>query len=135
MRRTLLAASVLVVTGACQAFAQVADRGRQLTGRELQALLKDGAIMRSVPCVPGESFLQEDDGQSLAATHGVHLRTRFVVTKNGSAITLRAKTSGDGFPEFARQRFVVVIHDGTGDEQRVTIDNNGTGFSLDLAAL
>lgn len=88
-----------------------------------------------------ESFLQEDDGQSLAATHGVHLRTRFVVTKNGSAITLRAKTSGDGFPEFARQRFVVVIHDGTDRAEstdgtrRIVIDNNGTSFSLDLAAL
>ncbi|MFT3943000.1 MAG: glycoside hydrolase family 31 protein [Ancrocorticia sp.] len=82
-----------------------------------------------------ESFLQEDDGQSLAATHGAHLRTRFVVARAGDAVTLRAETSGDGFPEFARKRFVVVVHDGTDAEKRVTIENAGTGFSLDLGAL
>ena len=88
-----------------------------------------------------ESFLQEDDGQSLAATRGAHQRTRFVVTKNGADVTLRTEASGDGFPEFARERLVIVVHDGvdraesTDGTRHIVIDNNGTSFNLDLAAL
>lgn len=88
-----------------------------------------------------ESFLQEDDGQSLAATRGAHQRTRFVVTKNGADVTLRTEATGDGFPEFARERLVIVVHDGvdraesTDGTRRIVIDNNGTSFNLDLAAL
>jgi hypothetical protein len=99
MRRTLLAASVLVVTGACQAFAQVADRGRQLTGRELQALLKDGAIMRSVPCVPGESFLQEE----IFAANGDYVGIQDRADVNGKASVVGDELCVEG-PGYRRCR-------------------------------
>jgi alpha-glucosidase len=49
----------------------------------------------------GESILHEDDGLTF---DGGFYRTTF--TLDGR--TLRAAATGDGYPEFARERFVVV---------------------------
>ena len=68
----------------------------------------------------GESFLHEDDGLTL---DGGFLRTTFTLRGR----ELEAGVDGDGYPEFARERFVLVC-DGT----RRTIENAGTGFSVSL---
>jgi alpha-glucosidase len=65
--------------------------------------------------VPGSdgtwtSVLQEDDGLTTAAEAGARVRTTFAVTRRGSALRLTAEVTGDGFPEHARERFVVHVH-------------------------
>jgi alpha-glucosidase len=59
-------------------------------------------------------------------------------------VTLRADVDGDGYPEFAREAFVLVVHgaapatvtvDGEALEVRdgrVAIANAGTGFAAEL---
>ena len=100
--------------------------------------------------VPGEdgactSFLQEDDGLTSAARDGARWRTTFTVTRTGDEVSLRADVEGEGFPEFARERFVLVVHgptpasvrlDGAPVELtdgRVVFPNAGTGFTADLS--
>ena len=56
------------------------------------------------------SMLQEDDGLTFAALHGARYRTTFTVARAGAELTLNADVSGDGYPEFARERFVLVLH-------------------------
>ncbi|WP_454293894.1 TIM-barrel domain-containing protein [Salana multivorans] len=94
-----------------------------------------------LPVVDGEhvSWLQEDDGQTLAATHGARLRTSFTVNRSGESVTLRVRAEGDGYPEHQRRGFVVVVHDGTGDgaePRRITIDDHGArpdgGLEIEL---
>ncbi len=65
--------------------------------------------------VPGrdgsrDSMLQEDDGLSTAALRGARYRTSFRLTRHGRTVTLGARVDGDGFPEFARSAFQLVIH-------------------------
>jgi alpha-glucosidase len=55
------------------------------------------------------SMLQEDDGLSNAFRSGALLRTEFELTRQGSQITLSAKSSGNGFPEARRSRFRFVL--------------------------
>ena len=71
---------------------------------------------------PGEgvSILHEDDGLTLS---GGFLRTTFRLT--GSELS--AEVEGEGYPEFARVRFVVVV----GGERRV-VENRGEPFTLSL---
>ena len=62
--------------------------------------------------VPGEdgtfrSRLREDDGLTFA---GGHHSTAFEVTRAGDRLTVRAEVDGDGYPEFARQAFHLVVH-------------------------
>jgi alpha-glucosidase len=88
--------------------------------------------------MPGEdgtwtSFLQEDDGVTTAAAQGARVRTTFTITRTGERVALRADVEGDGYPEFARQRFVVVVHDATERREPVEVTNAGSGFALDLA--
>ena len=66
-----------------------------------------------VPTVDGtyRSFLQEDDGLTFAADRGRALPvTTFEVTRTGDRLTLRADVDGDGYPEFAREAFQLVVH-------------------------
>ena len=56
------------------------------------------------------SMLQEDDGLTTAALDGARYRTTFKLTRRGSAVALQARVDGEGYPEFARQAFHLVIH-------------------------
>jgi alpha-glucosidase len=74
--------------------------------------------------VPGtdgthRSLLQEDDGLTFAARHGARYRTSFTLTRNGNRVELRADVTGDGYPEFARRAFHLVIHGATPDAVRL----------------
>ncbi|HYP76628.1 MAG TPA: glycoside hydrolase family 31 protein [Polyangiaceae bacterium] len=51
-----------------------------------------------------ESMLQEDDGLSRAFASGAFLRTTFTVSRRGHRVTVTLRTSGQGFPEFRRNR-------------------------------
>jgi alpha-glucosidase len=65
-----------------------------------------------VPTVDGEhrSLLQEDDGLTFAADRGQRCRTELTVTRAGHRLELRADVDGDGYPEFAREAFRLVVH-------------------------
>ena len=90
------------------------------------------------------SLLQEDDGLTTAAASGARVRTTFSVTRQGSDLRLTAAVDGDGFPEHARERFVLHPHgatvvsaslDGapaTVVDGAVVVPNTGTAFRLDL---
>jgi alpha-glucosidase len=80
-----------------------------------------------VPASDGtwESLLQEDDGVSTAALAGARIRTRLSVARRGSAVSLQASVEGDGYAEFAREAFHLVVHGA--DVSAVTVD----GESLD----
>src|SRR3954469_2001491 len=77
------------------------------------------------------SLLQEDDGETTAALGGARYRTTFVLERRGSRVTLRGDVEGDGYPEFAREAFRLVVH-GAGAERRKEIANAGTGFAVEL---
>jgi alpha-glucosidase len=86
------------------------------------------------------SMLQEDDGLSFAALRGARYRTRFTVERAGADVTVKAEVSGDGYPEFRRERFVLVLHGAApetghlddaviaGANGRFEIANRGTSF-------
>ena len=97
-----------------------------------------------VPASDGvhQSMLQEDDGLTFAAQEGARYRTAFTLLRAGGELTLKAEVSGDGYPEFARERFVLVLHGATPEEAslddtmiigtggRFEIPNDGVGFSF-----
>ncbi len=99
-----------------------------------------------VPNQDGDYFstLQEDDGITFAAQDGACFRTTFALTRTGQQLTLRADVDGDGYPEFARQQFDVVIHgavvealtlDGDElpfDDDPIVIRNDGSSFVLEV---
>jgi alpha-glucosidase len=88
------------------------------------------------------SVLLEDDGLTLAALRGACYRTTFTVERAGTELTIKAEVSGDGYPEFARERFVLVLHGAapdaasldesmiTGSAGRFDLANAGTGFTF-----
>jgi alpha-glucosidase len=88
------------------------------------------------------SFLQEDDGLTFAALRGARYRTRFELTRRGNQVALRAEVDGEGYPEFAREAFHLVIHGATpgtvrldGTEVQRTgahflVPNAGGGFTV-----
>jgi alpha-glucosidase len=90
------------------------------------------------------STLQEDDGITFAALTGACFRTTFSLTRAGRLVTLRADVEGDGYPEFARQRFEIVIHgavaealtlDGAEhsfDGYPIVFGNDGKSFVLEV---
>ena len=100
-----------------------------------------------VPAADGtyESTLQEDDGLSFDALEGARYRTTFALTRSGDRVEVRADVDGEGYPEFAREAFRVVIHGATpqaarldGVEVRATgpafmLPNAGTRFVLDFS--
>jgi alpha-glucosidase len=86
------------------------------------------------------TFLQEDDGLTIAAQDGAMYRTTFELSRHGSSVTLRADVSGRGFPEFARREFRLFVHGATPNvtvdgqpmsatEDYVAIPNRGAGFT------
>jgi alpha-glucosidase len=97
-----------------------------------------------VPVTDGaySSMLQEDDGLTLAALRGACYRTAFAVERAGTELTVKAEASGGGYPEFARERFVLVLHGAapdvatlddamiTGTGGRFDIPNTGNGFTF-----
>jgi alpha-glucosidase len=99
-----------------------------------------------VPVADGShhSMLQEDDGLSFAALTGARFRTDFEVARSGHTVVLRASVTGDGYPEFARERFVLVLHgadpaavrvDGaevSGVDGRFEFANSGAGFTVEF---
>ena len=99
--------------------------------------------------VPGEdgshlSLLQEDDGLTFAALAGARVRTTFRTERAGDRLSVHATVDGEGYPEFRREEFRLVVHGA--QPRRVTLDgteigereggyvlpNRGTGFSLDI---
>ena len=102
-----------------------------------------------VPKSEGLSYsrLQEDDGLTFAALQGALYRTTFTVERAGAELTINAEVSGNGFPEFARQHFVVVLHGAApdaatlddvmiiGTNGRFEIPNTGTGFTFACTVL
>ena len=99
-----------------------------------------------VPAADGShhSMLQEDDGLTFAALTGARFRTDFEVARSGHTVVLQATVTGDGYPEFARERFVLVLHgadpatvriDGaevSGTDGRFEFANSGTGFTVEF---
>ncbi len=95
---------------------------------------EEGAAVRSL--------LQEDDGVSYAAAAGGRVRTRFAVTRVGPQVTLEAAVDGDGFPEFRRGAFRLVVHGASPAtvevngavigprEEGFLIANSGEGFRV-----
>nr|BFE70361.1 hypothetical protein GCM10020092_036620 [Actinoplanes digitatis] len=65
------------------------------------------------------SLLVEDDGVTTAAEDGALRRTVFTLTRAGGTVTVAARTSGDGYPEFVREEFVLVIRGAHPREVRV----------------
>jgi alpha-glucosidase len=75
--------------------------------------------------VPGadgttRSMLQEDDGLTLAMDEGAFVRTTFDVTRRGARVRLESEVEGDGYPEFARTAFHLVVHGAA--PEAVTVD-------------
>ena len=68
-----------------------------------------------IPSTDGvfESELQEDDGLSFAASEGARYRTRFTLSRRGAQVRLRGETQGEGYPEFARRQFRIVLEGAT----------------------
>jgi alpha-glucosidase len=77
-----------------------------------------------VPDEEGEfhSHLHEDDGATNAFREGAFIRTTFHMQRLGTRVSLSATTEGQGFPEFRRKRFVLVIH---GWRAGTRVDING----------
>jgi alpha-glucosidase len=103
------------------------------TAVELHLFVPDGDSVH-------RTFLQEDDGLTIAAQDGAMYRTTFELIRAGSSVRLRAEVSGRGFPEFARREFRLFVHGATPDvtvdgqlmtatEDYVVIPNAGTGFT------
>ena len=100
-----------------------------------------------VPTTDGRhhSMLQEDDGLTFAALNGARHRTSFEVVRAGDRVTIRAEVTGDGYPEFARERFRLVLHgasprtirlagvDVAGDDRGFDVPNAGTGFVAEFS--
>jgi alpha-glucosidase len=90
------------------------------------------------------SLLQEDDGLTFAALTGERVRTVVEVTRSGSSVTLEADVDGDGYPDFAREEFHLVVHGAqpgvvrVDDDEVAAVDgrfaivNAGTSFSCSL---
>ncbi|WP_149203002.1 glycoside hydrolase family 31 protein [Actinotalea subterranea] len=55
------------------------------------------------------ALLQEDDGLTSAALDGARVRTTFTVERSGALVRLRADVEGDGFPEWARDAYRLVV--------------------------
>lgn len=93
------------------------------------------------------SLLEEDDGLTEARRNGSYLRTRFTIWRQGQTCRLEAVTEGDGFPEFQRKRFVLILHAAeikearlNGDviesePDRLVLPNTGVGFHLEMDLL
>lgn len=91
-----------------------------------------------------ESLLHEDDGLTFGVAQGACYRTSLRLIREGNWLTLHAQVSGNGYAEFARQQFVLIMHGGTpatvlvGGRQiaaeagRFVIANSGSDFVLEI---
>ncbi|QGN57426.1 glycoside hydrolase family 31 protein [Nostocoides sp. HKS02] len=87
------------------------------------------------------SLLGEDDGVTSAAASGAAYRTTFTLTRAGGTISLDAQVEGEGYPEFRRRAFHLVVHGATPeaidldgapvrpDDGRFVLPNAGDGFT------
>lgn len=96
-----------------------------------------------VPLTDGThvSRLAEDDGLTFAARDGVCYRTEFTLTRTEGLLEVVATVTGEGYPEFRREAFRVVVHGAapavlrTGDAEVAIGDggflvpNSGSGFA------
>jgi alpha-glucosidase len=57
-----------------------------------------------------QSCLREDDGLTDSSQSGAFVHTEFILRRIGRSITLDAAVHGNGYPEFKRRRFEVVLH-------------------------
>jgi alpha-glucosidase len=97
------------------------------------------------------SFLQEDDGLTFAADDGARYRTSLTLTRAGGRVRIRGEVSGEGFPDFAREAFRLVVHGASpsaltgaeafegeryeaGDDGAFRLPNAGTGFVVEFRA-
>ena len=83
---------------------------------------------------------------TFAALEGARFRTDFEVARSGHTVVVRAAVTGEGYPGFARERFVLVLHgadlsavrvDGAevpGTDGRFEFANSGTGFTVEFTA-
>ncbi len=90
------------------------------------------------------SLLQEDDGLTFAARDGARYRTTFEVTRRAATLVVRAEVEGNGYPEFAREAFSLVLHgaavgvvrlDGNAvaeTEGSFRLPNAGVGFTVEV---
>jgi alpha-glucosidase len=80
-----------------------------------------------VPEADGEhrSLLREDDGLT---RDGGHLTTTFKLARRGDRVTLRAEVEGDGYPEFRRTAFRLVVHGAEAGSREIA--NAGTGLEV-----
>jgi alpha-glucosidase len=76
------------------------------------------------------SLLQEDDGLTTAARDGARYRTTFEVTRRGGTVTVTAEVDGDGYPEFARESFRLVVHGAEVDD--LDVPNRGEPFTTEF---
>jgi alpha-glucosidase len=101
-----------------------------------------------VPVADGRhsSLLQEDDGLTFAALDGACYRTVLTVERTGRRVEVTASVTGEGYPEFAREAFVLVVHGAsvdtlelgrglpvTGTGGRFTLPDTGAGFTASFA--
>lgn len=89
------------------------------------------------------SALHEDDGVTFAEARGQFVRTDLTVRRQGGRLTIEARVSGDGYPEFRRRRFRLVFHGQAPAEVRVggqarpleqgslELENAGESFTLE----
>lgn len=82
-----------------------------------------------VPDRDGEtvSDLQEDDGLTHACQSGARVRTQFTVIRRGASVTLAARSTGSGFPEFRRTRLTLILRGFNGD--RATVNGREVNVS------
>jgi alpha-glucosidase len=99
-----------------------------------------------VPSTDGSytSVLAEDDGLTFALREGACYRTTFRLTRAGHRVALVAGVDGNGYPEFRRRAFRLVVHgaapdtvqldgDPVGpDEGGFLLPNAGTGFAAEF---
>ena len=75
-----------------------------------------------------ESLLVEDDGLT---DGGAQLRTALTLTRSGDRLALRAETTGERHPAFARTAFHVILH-GAGEREPIVVADAGDGFTEEL---
>ncbi len=90
------------------------------------------------------SFLTEDDGLTFAARTGACYRTDLTVDRAGDTVRVSADVTGEGYPEFARTAFHLVVHGAEPIEAqvnggaagwvdgRIVVPNSGEPFEVVL---
>ncbi len=80
-----------------------------------------------------ESVLQEDDGLTFAANLGQRFTTRLRLERSGQQLIISGLVSGQGFEQFIRKGFTIVLHGGESDRgKRFEVESAGQDFELNL---